>query len=47
MVRLLIALYRANPYRPHCNSAAGVHTVLCRLAAPLTEEKCRPAPPLP
>ena len=30
MFRLLIAVYRANPLRPHCDGAAGRHVWLCR-----------------
>ena len=32
MLNALIAIYRANPFRPHCNSAAGVHAWTCRIA---------------
>jgi hypothetical protein len=34
MITLLVAIYRAWPLRPHCNSQAGVHTFLCRLIVP-------------
>lgn len=38
VITSLVRLYRAFPFRPHCHSAAGIHTVLCRLAAPLLLE---------
>jgi hypothetical protein len=31
----LVRLYRAWPYRPHCDSAAGVHAWTCRAAGVL------------
>ena len=34
MITLLIAIYRAWPFRPHCNSRTGTHTFLCRLIVP-------------
>lgn len=45
MLRTLIAIYRANPIRPHCNSAAGIHTWLCRIAAPFIGPECDPPSP--
>lgn len=32
MLNVLIAVYRAWPFRPHCNSQAGMHSFLCRAA---------------
>jgi hypothetical protein len=31
MITFLIAAYRAFPFRPHCDSARGVHALPCRL----------------
>lgn len=52
MLRAIVALYRANPFRPHCNSRAGIHTVLCKvysaspLCGPTMGPDCDfPAPP--
>lgn len=39
MIALLIKLYRANPYRPHCNAAEGHHVWLCRIL--LQQETCK------
>lgn len=32
MLSLAIRIYRAWPFRPHCNSEAGIHAWTCRLA---------------
>ncbi len=32
MIYFLIAAYRRFPYRPHCDSAHGIHAWTCRLA---------------
>lgn len=32
MIRILCAIYRANPLRPHCGG--GHHVALCRLIVP-------------
>jgi hypothetical protein len=38
---LAIKIYRANPYRPHCNVAAGHHVRLCvRLGLNLKPGDC-------
>jgi hypothetical protein len=34
MINLLIAIYRANPVRPHCDSKNGIHTFLCKAIMP-------------
>lgn len=34
-IMLAVKIYRAWPYRPHCNAAASRHAWTCRLAAPL------------
>lgn len=40
-MRTLVALYRANPFRPHCQP--GHHVLLCRLVAPhMTQPFCGP-----
>jgi len=50
MFALLVALYRANPFRPHCNSRAGLHVLPCKLytafGGPKLGPECDfPAPP--
>ena len=39
MLNFMIRVYRANPYRPHCDSRNGIHTFLCRFTG-----MSRPAP---
>lgn len=34
LLRVMIAAYRANPVRPHCDGKAGRHTRPCRLIMP-------------
>lgn len=38
MIRILVVIYRANPFRPHCDAAAGRHVKLCRLL--MQQEHC-------
>lgn len=52
LINLAIRGYRTNPYRPHCDQKAGVHTVLCSLIMPGLsrfagpDERCNfPSPP--
>lgn len=46
IIELLTALYRANPFRPHCNAETRTHTFLCRLIEPHIGPECDfPAPP--
>ncbi len=33
MLNFLIAVYRANPFRPHCNGTTGKHVWLCSVMA--------------
>lgn len=49
-MRTLIALYRAWPFRPHCNRSAGMHAWPCRVAAwsGLVPDWCKDLPgPIP
>jgi hypothetical protein len=32
-VKVAVAVYRANPFRPHCNGATGKHVWLCGVTA--------------
>ena len=38
MIAILAAIYRANPFRPHCGG--GHHVRLCRLIVPHTPLMC-------
>ncbi len=42
MLDFLITVYRANPFRPHCNSSEGKHTFLCRLIMPKLDRPAHP-----
>ena len=35
ILALAVRLYRANPARPHCDGAAGMHVLACRLVTAL------------
>jgi hypothetical protein len=48
MLDLLVRVYRANPFRPHCASAEGRHAWPCRLvSAVLADDKPCPKRGLP
>ena len=45
MLSFLVRVYRANPFRPHCNSMR--HTSLCKVATAILPVVCdgNPIPP--
>ena len=46
-MKLLISIYRAMPFRPHCNASAGIHALPCRILG-MSPDWCKDLPgPIP